>query len=470
MATVVKTPIHDGNIYNLVEMYMVNANRLPNDLKNIPIGDWDVSGVTNMSNLFFDHEYFDEPLDNWNVSNVTNMSQMFNGCTNFNQPLNNWTVSNVTNMSQMFHGCEIFNQPLDNWIVSNVTNMEEMFYGCENFNQPLNNWDVSNVIDYTYIFEYCPIEEENKPVFLIHNGIGEIRVDPYQIHTESAKINYEKLIEFFNEKLSQSDRDIPQNINYATYINDSVLKMINESNDSATVKEKQIHGLNRIMNERLNNIDYSMFSLLLLKIIFYSLQYVLKQSSEFQKIYIDTFIHDCVYAHEGDDGMTCPAGALERVTMSLINPSQSLLSLGENPEYEQLISILIANPTKMIPEYIHDWYKLHKINTPGEFPPGTTIAQKKEDLKTYLLGFFPEEDNLIDSNIAEISDNIGYDDDVFMYGGRKRNTRKVRQIRKKGKSQKVKTNRKYKIQQNHTKKNKTNNTVKKITKTKKCKK
>lgn len=35
------------------------------------------------------------------------MSEMFIGCENFNQPLNSWDVSSVTDMSEMFDGCKI---------------------------------------------------------------------------------------------------------------------------------------------------------------------------------------------------------------------------------------------------------------------------------------------------------------------------------------------------------------------------
>ena len=38
----------------------------------------------------------------------------------FNQPLGNWDVSNVTDMSGMFNDANLFNQPLSNWNVSNV--------------------------------------------------------------------------------------------------------------------------------------------------------------------------------------------------------------------------------------------------------------------------------------------------------------------------------------------------------------
>ena len=61
--------------------------------------------------------------------------------------ISNWNVSNVTNMSEMFYRAESFNQPLK-WNVSNVTDMKRMFHRAESFNQPLNNWNVSNRLDF----------------------------------------------------------------------------------------------------------------------------------------------------------------------------------------------------------------------------------------------------------------------------------------------------------------------------------
>ncbi|MCH2595665.1 MAG: DUF285 domain-containing protein [Pirellulales bacterium] len=37
-------------------------------------------------------------IGDWDVSNVTNMIQLFSGATSFNQPLNKWDVSNVRTM------------------------------------------------------------------------------------------------------------------------------------------------------------------------------------------------------------------------------------------------------------------------------------------------------------------------------------------------------------------------------------
>ena len=64
-----------------------------------------------------------QPIGKWDVSNVTDMSDMFARAYNFNQPLNSWNTSNVTDMNHMFFAAREFNQPLNNWNVSNVSNI-----------------------------------------------------------------------------------------------------------------------------------------------------------------------------------------------------------------------------------------------------------------------------------------------------------------------------------------------------------
>ncbi|WP_201789834.1 BspA family leucine-rich repeat surface protein [Campylobacter lanienae] len=109
--------------------------------EDIYLGDIDTSAITDMSWLFYRSWRKDfSGIESWDVSSVTDMSEMFAVCRNFNQPLNSWNVSSVVNMS---------------W----------MFYNCENFNQPLNNWDVSNVTKMSGIFDDCKINDENKPKF-----------------------------------------------------------------------------------------------------------------------------------------------------------------------------------------------------------------------------------------------------------------------------------------------------------------
>ena len=78
------------------------------------------------------------------TTKVTDMKLMFNENSTFNQPIGNWDVSNVTNMNDLFYN-STFNQPIGNWDVSNVTNMAYMFADATSYNQDLSSWSVDGV-------------------------------------------------------------------------------------------------------------------------------------------------------------------------------------------------------------------------------------------------------------------------------------------------------------------------------------
>ena len=88
--------------------YGANATERP----EVSIDQWDVSRVTDMSDLFRGCYTFNEDISLWDVSGVTNMRAMFCS-TSFNQPVGGWDVSNVTDMAQMFFDTHAFNLPLD---------------------------------------------------------------------------------------------------------------------------------------------------------------------------------------------------------------------------------------------------------------------------------------------------------------------------------------------------------------------
>lgn len=104
------------------------------------LGNWDVSKVTNMSNMFYDtsNKANFSALANWNTSNVTNMSNMFlwtaHSQLNLNRDfsfLSNWDTSNVVDMSWMFRLASFLNlNYIKNWNVSKVKRACGMFEAC----------------------------------------------------------------------------------------------------------------------------------------------------------------------------------------------------------------------------------------------------------------------------------------------------------------------------------------------------
>ena len=505
------TVISNVNIHQLVRDYVKAKSRLPEDLREVPIGDWDVSRVTSTANLFMNYTEFNEPLNDWNVSNVkwmdgmfknctkfdqpldkwdvskvtemqdmflsctnfdrpldnwkekvsnvTNMRSMFGDCAKFNQPLENWNVSHVTTMRGMFAFCHVFDQPLNRWNVENVRNMQGMFYECTDFNQPLNDWNVSNVRDFSTMFVGCrrfnqplnqwvisnradtldkfvdtAMTDENKPRIELPPPPPP-QVDALQVHRAASKINYDTLLAELKKHLNNQMVPVPSDADVAQYIHSALLQLVNDNFiDAAETKTKNKEGVDKIMSDRLSGLNYGTLHASIKTTSVAALEYVKLQPREFQEMYIDTFVKDCVEAYNGSDGMTCAQGALERLMFSLVPAAQVGMTMGtfddKTSEWNAIVDIITASPSVLIDQYIKDWYKEHKKGTAGAFAAEVSQEQRKASLKAYLLGKLPSEETLVDQKIAEIADNIGYEDDDFevLYGGRRRRRRATRKI------------------------------------------
>jgi surface protein len=149
----------DNNTLRAVlKSYFENRNTIQQKYGNI--GDWDVSDVTDMSELFKDKYSFDEDISNWNVSNVTTMKGMFRNTNVFNQPIGKWgsKTGNVVDMSKMFAFARGFNQSIGDWDTKKVEKMRHMFYFAENFNQPLGKWGSSELLNLQkMMYDRCTI-------------------------------------------------------------------------------------------------------------------------------------------------------------------------------------------------------------------------------------------------------------------------------------------------------------------------
>ena len=57
--------------------------------------------------MFFNCEFFNQDISKWDVSSVTDMSEMFYRCFKFNKDISKWNVSNVDKNKYMFKDCPI---------------------------------------------------------------------------------------------------------------------------------------------------------------------------------------------------------------------------------------------------------------------------------------------------------------------------------------------------------------------------
>ncbi len=106
---------------------------------------WDVSSVTNMTNMFFGcFNFLGNGIEYWDVGNCTNFYQIFFAVHDLEAPIGVWDMSSATNIGGMFRSNNRFNQDIDAWDVSNVQQFSHVFAGANSFTQDLPSWDMSS--------------------------------------------------------------------------------------------------------------------------------------------------------------------------------------------------------------------------------------------------------------------------------------------------------------------------------------
>ena len=142
-------PIRDWDVSLVSDMS--NMFRFANSF-NGNLSKWDVSKVTDIAGMFRGAESFNNDISQWDVSQVVDMGRMFDSAVSFNGDISKWDVSKVIYMKETFYVAKSFNTDISKWDVSNVNYMTWMFYGAESFNGDISNWDVSVVTDMSYMF------------------------------------------------------------------------------------------------------------------------------------------------------------------------------------------------------------------------------------------------------------------------------------------------------------------------------
>jgi surface protein len=116
------------------------------------VGNWNTGQVTSMYSMFYEAQTFNQDIGNWDTSKVKDMRQMFRSATSFDRPLSTWNTRQVTDMYRMFAHAKMFNHDISTWDTSAVTSVQYMFYDAPAFNRPIGSWNMSNVKDMEGMF------------------------------------------------------------------------------------------------------------------------------------------------------------------------------------------------------------------------------------------------------------------------------------------------------------------------------
>ena len=64
-------------------------------------------------------------------------ARMFRGAKSFNQPIGDWNISNVIDMREMFLEAIAYNQPIGDWDTSKVIQKQGMFRDAASYSYPI---------------------------------------------------------------------------------------------------------------------------------------------------------------------------------------------------------------------------------------------------------------------------------------------------------------------------------------------
>ncbi len=136
---------------SMKDMFYQSPNLVAYSASDVP----DLSLATTLEGMFAFTGLSTADLSGWDVSTITDFSNMFTNATSFNGDLSSWTFSSAefsgataVNFTGMFNLASSFTGTgLANWDVSNAQTMSVMFSDAAAFNQDLSAWDISNVSD-----------------------------------------------------------------------------------------------------------------------------------------------------------------------------------------------------------------------------------------------------------------------------------------------------------------------------------
>jgi surface protein len=142
------------------DLLSVVWDRISYEGNGVDLNDIDVSGIKDLSHLFYEFKEFNGDISRWDVSNAEVMDGMF-FCSHFNGDLSKWNVSNVKSMFNMFSHSD-FNGDISMWDVSNVEDMGDMF--CKNlvFDQDLSGWDTRSCYTHDNMFDGSPMQKQKR--------------------------------------------------------------------------------------------------------------------------------------------------------------------------------------------------------------------------------------------------------------------------------------------------------------------
>lgn len=123
---------------------------------------FDTRFVTDLSRMFAGSAITADMYD-WDTSRVRSVRGMFEHAVNFNRDISRWDTSAVTDMSGVFRGAISYNQVM-NWDTQSVQSFDGMFAGAMSFDRSLCEWSIGNASVFGMLAStQCAVAEDPVP-------------------------------------------------------------------------------------------------------------------------------------------------------------------------------------------------------------------------------------------------------------------------------------------------------------------
>jgi surface protein len=222
----------DSQFRNFIGTFDANVGQpLLNDTSNT------IRNLTNANSMFRESSFTGD-ITNWDVSTVSDMSNMFRDNTTFNQDISVWTTSNLTNIENILLNSASFdNKSINNWELSGITNSSNALTGT--------NLSVQNMTELLIDLSNNPTLQSNTnsltlnslPVYALPSAISSVTIPntntPATINNTNLTLDFTGFITS-DDLTNLTSGTIVNNINNNFTVSDTALFFINDSTNGTT--------------------------------------------------------------------------------------------------------------------------------------------------------------------------------------------------------------------------------------------
>ena len=124
----------------------INGNLKAATFVGTGMSKWITTSLTSLVQTFSKAVEMNADLSGWMVAKVTTMKDTFNGAKKFaGTGLATWITTSVTTLERCFHGFQFEGAGLSSWDTAKVTSLSKTLYSAPNFNADLTAWKVAKV-------------------------------------------------------------------------------------------------------------------------------------------------------------------------------------------------------------------------------------------------------------------------------------------------------------------------------------